>query len=179
MKKLIPLTALIVGLSLVGTASAGNRWHQKNHSYEDTARVLKVKPIYDTVRVSIPEQRCWKERVHSRRSNRESYTGPLLGAIIGGAVGNRFGSGDGKTAMTVAGSLLGASIGNDIYQDDHYAGRRHRVERRCETVDHYETREEVVGYRVKYKYKGRVYRTRMDHRPGDTIRVKVNVRPIH
>jgi uncharacterized protein YcfJ len=48
---------------------------------------------------------------------------------------------------------------------------------RCETVDEYQTREEIVAYRVKYRYKGRIYHTRMDHDPGDTIRLHVTVDP--
>jgi uncharacterized protein YcfJ len=186
MNKLIttPLLALIIGVS--GCASASPRWAHEHHEwenrhqFEDVARVINVKPIYDTVQVSVPEQRCWRERVLRSSYHRDSYTTPLVGAIIGGVVGNQFGRGSGKTAMTVAGTLLGASIGNDLdhsrYDDDDDYRPVHR--RRCETVNNYESREEIVGYRVKYRYKGRIYRTRMDHDPGDTLRVRVTVRPI-
>jgi uncharacterized protein YcfJ len=35
----------------------------------------------------------------------------------------------------------------------------------------------VIGYNVAYRLDGRTYRTRTDHHPGNTIRVRVNVLP--
>jgi len=178
MNKLITLTALALSVGLAGCASAGPRWQHHDRSYEDTARVLKVQPIYETVTVTIPEERCWNEPArHHRGHRRDSYTAPILGAIVGGVVGNQFGGGSGKTALTVAGSLLGASIANDVSHQQRHAP--HHARRHCEVVERYETREEIVAYRVKYRYKGRVYHTRMDYDPGDTLRVSVDVRPIH
>lgn len=182
MNKLIIASALAMGIGLTGCASASPRWkdhHEDRRQYEDTARVIKVKPIYETVRVSVPEERCWRERSYQSKYRHDgSYTGPLVGAIVGGVVGNRFGAGSGKTAMTVAGTLLGASIANDLDRDSREVDYRPVHRRRCETVDRYESHEEIVAYRVKYRYKGRTYRTRMNHDPGDTIRVRVTVRPI-
>lgn len=182
MKRLITLSTLALAIGLVGCANASPRWkdHQKNrHGFDDIARVIKVKPIYESVRVSVPEEHCWRERRYqSQYHGRESYTGPLVGAVVGGVVGNQFGAGSGKTAMTVAGTLLGASIANDIDKDGRAVDYRPAHQRRCETVERYESREEIVAYRVKYRYKGRVYRTRMDHDPGNTIRVHVTIRPI-
>ncbi len=185
MNKLITTSLLALSIGVSGCASASPRWahdrhHWKeDHAFEDVARVIKVKPIYDTIQVSVPEERCWRERIHRSSYHRDSYTTPLVGAIVGGVVGNQFGRGSGKTAMTVAGTLLGASIANDLdrahYDDDDY---RPVHRRRCETVNRYESREEIVGYRVKYRYKGRTYHTRLDHDPGDTLRVRVTVRPI-
>ena len=177
------MAALLAGAVLTtGCASAGPHGHRHGHDrhhYDDYATVLRVKPIYETVDIRIPEERCWDEEVsYSRHSHDGSYTKPLVGAILGGVVGNQFGNKSGKTALTVAGSLLGASIGRDL-RSDHQPGYSYRTETHCETVDRYETREEIVGYRVKYRYKGRVYHTRMDHDPGDTLRVGVSVKPRH
>ncbi|MCC7199757.1 MAG: histidine kinase, partial [Gammaproteobacteria bacterium] len=48
---------------------------------------------------------------------------------------------------------------------------------RCET--RYESRVEqrVEGYRVRYEYGGRQYRTRLPYDPGERMRVQVSVVP--
>ncbi len=185
MKKPIALMSLLLSLGIAGCAGASPRWekphHREGHSYVDSARVISARPIYETVRVRHPEERCWDDYdddAYSVRHDHESYTAPLVGAIVGGVVGNQFGRGSGKTALTVAGGLLGASIANDLRHDGTLADYRPRHRRRCESFDRVSEREEIVGYRVKYRYKGRIFHTRMDHDPGDRIRVRVTVRPI-
>ena len=104
---------------------------------------------------------------------------PLAGGIVGGVVGNQFGGGRGKTVLTVVGALLGASIGHD-YNTSHYRGRP-RVEnvRHCETVDRYEQEQQLVGYRVKYRYEGQTYYTRTTEHPGKFLPVRVRVSPVN
>ncbi len=201
MNKLIHISSLALGIALAGCASADSRWddHEDDlyrdraipaetigydaadeEQFEDTARVLRVTPIYETVQVSVPEERCWKERYYQRSAHGhdDSYTPPLVGAIVGGVIGNQFGRASGKTAMTVAGSLLGASIARDISHKERHVDHRPQHRRRCETTQRVTQREELVAYRVKYRYKGRVFHTRMNHRPGKRIRVRVMVDPI-
>ncbi|MCW8947514.1 MAG: glycine zipper 2TM domain-containing protein, partial [Sedimenticola sp.] len=99
----------------------------------------------------------------------------IAGAIVGGVVGNQFGKGKGKDAMTVAGVLLGASVGNDLGKRP---GRSYVTsERRCESVDNFREHEELVGYRVKYRYNGQVFHTRTSQDPGKFINVRVSVAP--
>ena len=182
MNKLIQISTLALGIALTGCATASPHWDDDHDEYrhrgpfEDTARVIRVTPIYETVRVSVPEERCWKERYYQRSDygHDDSYTPPIVGAIVG----NQFGRGSGKTAMTVAGSLLGASIARDLNHGDRHVDYRPRHRRRCEVTDRVEEHEEIVAYRVKYRYKGRVFHTRMNHHPGKHIRVRVDVRPI-
>ena len=182
MKKLLAVSVLAIALGASGSVSAGPHFDRYRPGPPDdrvhSARVLEARPIYETVRVSVPETHCWQEKVYyPDRSGHRSYTGTIAGAIVGGVVGNQFGHGRGRDAATVAGVLLGGSIGNDLSRDSPRGGH-YEYERRCETVDHYETHEEVVGYRVKYRYKGETYWTRMDHHPGDTIDVRVQVDPV-
>ncbi len=144
--------------------------------YVDNARVVWADPIYETVEVARPVRECWTERVVHRGRRARSYTGAIAGGIIGGVLGNRIGRGDGRTVLTVAGGLLGASIGHDL------SARRGRPrisrEERCETVEHYAEEEQIVGYRVKYRYKGQTFYTRTQEHPGRRIRVRVNVDPV-
>jgi uncharacterized protein YcfJ len=181
----------LVAMFATGQASADSR-----NSYTDTAKVLDVDPIYETVSVYVPEEHCWSTPKRHRRhqskyydyKQNKSYTGAIAGGIIGGVIGNQFGHGSGKKAMTVAGSLLGLSIGHDLSQntsyryDDHYDKANHRYKGRnkhCETTSRYESRDEIAGYRVKYRYKGKRFWTRTQNHPGDRIRVRVKVEPLH
>ena len=182
--------AMALAFGATGCATAGNYRHadyayddysdysSSSHTFTDTAKVLKVKPIYDTVSINRPETRCWNEQVrHHRPSASDSYTPTIAGAILGGVIGNQFGGGRGKDAMTAAGLLLGGSMGNDYRKN---SGRHHSyttTEKRCETIDNYRETTELVGYNVKYKYRGQQYWTRLSNDPGDYIKVNVTVEP--
>jgi len=48
------------------------------------------------------------------------------------------------------------------------------VQERCRTETDYRTTNRVLAYDVTYRYGGREYQTRMDHDPGNRIRVRVN-----
>lgn len=168
--------ALILGVALSTTALADHK--RSTHNYTDYADVLKVKPIREMVKIDTPRQECWTEHVTYYRRHNGSYTPEILGGIIGAAVGNQFGSGSGRGVATAAGALLGGSIAHD-YKRKHSRGHAYtKPVERCETHHEYHTEERIVGYKVKYRYNGRVYRTHMDQHPGDRIRVRVNVTPM-
>jgi len=193
-KYLITATVALSALLAVSQVSA----NAGKHSYIDTAKVLDVEPIYETVTVSIPEESCWNKphrRNRHKNSNHQnnknsSYTGTIAGGIIGGVVGNQFGHGRGKDAMTVAGTLLGLSIGHDLSQNASYrssgdtfgypskhSNRGHK--QHCRTTTRHESRQEIVGYRVKYRYKGNKLWTRTQNHPGKRIKVRVSIKPLH
>ena len=166
--------AIILGIGIVSeTASAGVH----HLGYVDDARVIWARPIYETVEVARPVEECRTERVVHRGRRAHSYTGTIAGGIIGGVVGNQIGRGSGRTILTVAGGLLGASIGHDL---SNRSVRRPRVTRKevCEVVEHYEEREQIVGYRVKYRYNGQTFITRTQEHPGKRIRIRVKVKPV-
>ncbi|MDH3638261.1 MAG: glycine zipper 2TM domain-containing protein [Gammaproteobacteria bacterium] len=178
MKKLTLVSgAVILTTALTGAAYAGPG--KNKYNYMDYGEVIKVKPITEIVEVDTPRQECWTEHVTRYRHSHSSYTPEILGGIIGAAVGNQFGGGSGRKVATAAGALLGGSIGHD------YKRRRGRgyaytepIER-CETRHEHHSEERIVGYKVKYRYNGRVYRTRMDQHPGDRIPLRVNVTPVY
>ncbi len=182
MRKISKLcTALIVTLASGTAMAAGHAqpaW--------DLAEVVSVDPIIEYVSEPVDRQVCWDEpvtyREHSRRGRR-SNGGALLGALIGGVVGNQFGSGHGRDAATLAGATVGYSIGKEEQRQSDYRNGRyvervvHTEEQRCRIETDYRDEERVVGYDVAYRYNGRVYHTRTDAHPGDTIEVRVDVRP--
>jgi uncharacterized protein YcfJ len=157
------------------------------------AKVVSVEPIVESVRVSEPVEQCWVESqpaynsYNSHRSNgydnnyrSNSSTPNILGVIIGGVIGNQFGSGRGKGLATVAGAVLGGSVANDIKQDNRYnrSTTSYRNVERCEVTQQQHREERIVAYDVSYRYNGAVYHTQMDRRPGDEIKVAVNVVPV-
>ena len=144
--------------------------------YEE-AQVVDVEPIIETVERIEPEERCWKETVRVAR-RAEDGTAPLFGALIGGALGNAVGHKKrNKQVGAVIGAVLGANIAQGIAQEARGGSGRVVRQEVCETVERIKHVERVTGYMVTYRHRGDIYRARMDQRPGDTIRVRLNVTP--
>jgi uncharacterized protein YcfJ len=145
--------------------------------YVDTAEVIQAEPQYDLVQVAHPVYECRVERVTHANQGYGAYAGPVAGGIIGGVLGNRLARGRGRTAMTVAGTLLGASVGHSLGAASYRPPTTANV-RRCTTVNRYEQRQQLLGYRVDYRYEGQTFSTRTRGHPGRFIRVRVNVDPV-
>ncbi|HUQ11482.1 MAG TPA: glycine zipper 2TM domain-containing protein [Steroidobacteraceae bacterium] len=147
----------------------------------DYARVVDVEPLMTRVRVSTPERECWDEtRVDERDRGgpRTAAGGAILGAVIGGVIGHQIGSGRGRDAATAAGAVIGAGIGSRQAQRNANAPppSEYTVQR-CDTrySDHWEER--IDAYRVTYVYNGRRQVTQLPYKPGERIRVRVDVSP--
>jgi len=155
----------------------------------DTAQVLSAEPMTRQVRISVPQRDCYPEtryeRVNTRRAGSTPAAGQmLLGGLIGAVIGHQIDDRRSRNTGTVAGALIGTAIGHQVAQDDarrdDYGRDEYRAvdAERCEirTVERVEER--VDGYRVRYRYNGRVYTTRMPRDPGATLRVRVNIAPV-
>lgn len=145
--------------------------------YVDTAEVIQVEPLYQVVQVPRPVNECWIEAVAQGTPRQGGYTGPVVGGIFGGVLGNQLSRGRGRTPMTVAGTLIGVAIGQGVSAASQ---RPHTIAnvRRCRTVNRYEGRQQLVGYRVDYRYEGQTFTTRTRGNPGRFIRVRVDVDPV-
>ncbi len=148
---------------------------------EDYARVVSARPVYRTVENRVPQERCWNETVREEsRSEGNSPAGAIVGGVVGAALGHSVGrGGDNKKMGTAAGAVLGAVVGNQVGKS-HSGGDEvtYRDRERCETSNSVERREQIVGYDVEYQYMGHTYNSRMDHKPGNRIRVAVRVEPL-
>ncbi len=148
----------------------------------DYARVIDVEPLTRRVRVSTPQRECWDEvRYDDRRERARSPAGgALLGAVIGGVLGSQIGSGRGRDAATAAGVVIGAGMGHREAERRNAASaappREYPVQR-CETRYEDTVEERIDGYRVTYEYHGRRQVTELPYKPGDRIRVRVDVSP--
>lgn len=180
------LTTSVVLFSMMfsAMADAGGRHHKSTH----WAKVTRVEPITHMVERRVPEEQCWNEQVkyyddhRGHRGRDNSYTSTIVGGIIGGALGNAVGhKKKNKKIGTAVGAILGASIGSDVgaHGRKHKRSRRHyRNERRCDVTYHTNYEEEILAYRVWFRYKGEEYKTRMNHKPGNKIKVRVSVEPV-
>jgi uncharacterized protein YcfJ len=148
----------------------------------DYARVIDAEPLMRRIRVTSPRRECWDEvRYDERgyRGGRSSSGGALLGAVIGGVIGSQIGSGRGRDAATAAGAVIGAGVGHREAERRNAGGpppREYTVQR-CETRYQETFEERIDGYRVTYEYHGRRQVTELPYKPGDRIRVRVDVSP--
>jgi len=111
----------------------------------------------------------------------------VVGGIAGAVLGSKVGGGTGAYAATAIGSMVGGMAGRQVYERtqanrnvrpgvvsvcdpepvrDGYAGGYSR------TSDG-----RTTAYDVTYEYNGRRYTRRMDHHPGERVRVRVDVSP--
>jgi uncharacterized protein YcfJ len=194
--------ALAISAAAAGAAVAGfqdygrgnDSRYDANNSRTDYAQVVRVEPAYDRYSTGGYErQECWNEQTNAydngyyRDSNGRLYqgnrdsnvNGTIIGALIGGALGNQVGKGDGRKAATIGGAVVGGIVGNNIDRNhDAYEYRdTSGTVRRCRTV--YDNGpQQASGYTVTYRYAGQNYRAYTRNRPGRTIRVVVDVRPV-
>jgi uncharacterized protein YcfJ len=138
------------------------------------ADVLRSDPVYAKVEDSNPEEVCEDVEVRRTRHN-GSGAGAVIGAIVGAALGNQVGKGDGRKAATVAGAVIGGTIGHEAGEDSDRSYSD--VETQCHVEENIQTRRELIGYDVEYRYRGEVYYTRLDTDPGDRLRIRVAVSP--
>ena len=131
------------------------------------AQVLRVSPAYIMVRISVPEERC-----DDLTESRDSGTGGAVpGELVGGALGNQVGKGGGRKASTLVGAVVGGVIGRGI---DRNNGPRNPG---CHTIEVLRPERRLDGYDVEYQYKGETYMSRLDHDPGNRLRIRIAVRP--
>ncbi len=180
MKSLQSIVAASI-LAFAATAHAGydDYEHHDSASYTDWARVTRVTPQYE--RVKVARQRCRTEYLSEHDEYREegrSYGGAIIGGIAGGILGNQVGRGDGRKVATAAGAVVGAIVGDRIDNGGYRPVRNepmHREVQRCRTVHDWEDR--LTGYQVEYEYHGRHYTRFMTEEPGRRFRVRVSVTP--
>ena len=151
----------------------------------DYADVVDATPLFKTVRISIPKEECWNERVphHGNQHNRgtSDALGSVLGGVIGGAIGNEVGhSKKNKQVGAVVGAIVGSTIGKSIANNN---GKRHgeviyTTEEVCRVYQDYHEEDRVIGYSVRYRYNNKSYTTRMKSDPGETIKLRLAISPV-
>ncbi len=170
----LPASVLLLMLVTTPLVQAEASEHV-SYAYAD---VLRVDPVYETIRHIEPREECSDQAVSVRKVTRGNGGGAIIGAIIGGVLGSQVGSGDGRRAATAAGAVLGGAIGNDAERRMEGEQEYETVEQRCRIVEVEREERRIAGYDVEYRLKGEVYFSRLSYDPGNKLRVRVSVTPV-
>ncbi|QNH11961.1 glycine zipper 2TM domain-containing protein [Xanthomonas sp. SI] len=194
--------ALAVGV--VGSAAAQDygrydgyreRGYANSGTY-DYARVVRADPIIVPVRgPRETTERCYERPASDgyvengyrndgyysngyRGSDGGRSAATVVGGIAGALLGSRVGGGNGRFVGTAVGTMVGGLAGRSIYDSNARTTVQTGSVSVCEPVAYRsESYDRVDGYDVTYEYGGRYYHTRSAERPGDRIRVRVDVLP--
>ncbi|WP_369937269.1 glycine zipper 2TM domain-containing protein [Xanthomonas tesorieronis] len=196
------LTAALA-VSVVGSAAAQDygryddyrdRGYPSSGSYE-YARVVRADPILVHVRgPRETTERCYErpasgsyvENGYGGGYYNDGYRGTdggrsaatVVGGIAGALLGSRVGGGSGRFVGTAVGTMVGGLAGRSIYDSNARTTVQTGSVSVCEPVAYRnDSYDRVDGYDVTYEYGGRYYHTRSAERPGDRIRVRVDVLP--
>ncbi len=183
MKPLTSTGLIAFYLAIGGYASADCiRGERSQGARLDTAQVVTVKPIYQTVNVGHRRGQCWNKRARKPHPEPMDHanTGIVTGRIISDAVGHQFAHNGCEKAAIIASFRPAASMDHDQKHSDHPGTHcpGYRFEKHGKIPHDCQSHDAIVGYRVKYRYRGWIYRTRMRNNPGDTIRVRVDLIPM-
>ena len=141
--------AMFAALAIALPATAQTGWRDGDGANGDVrydiARVVKVDAVVSHASRPVSRETCWSEPTTYKYLPRYTYRGDA----------DNDGDADG---VTVSGGYQKISDGGE----------------RCRTETSYRDTDRVLGYEVTYRYGGREYTTRMDHDPGDRMRVRVN-----
>jgi uncharacterized protein YcfJ len=188
------LVGVLAAACMLSTGFAQDRYDDRHDpGYDDRydggvydyAKVVDVQPLTTRVRVSTPQRECWDEKRTEPGGYAPGPHGPqvagstLLGAAIGAVIGHQIGDGQGRKVATAGGAVIGAAIGHQqgMRRVGEVSAPQPYTVQRCETRYHDEYQERIDGYRVTYLYHGRRQVTELPYRPGDRIRVRVDVSP--
>ncbi|MAM57430.1 MAG: hypothetical protein CMN25_08865 [Salinicola sp.] len=166
MNKPIVIGGVIAALGIAGGIAVGS--YQSSESGPRYAEIVDVEPIVQTT--DTPREVCKNVTVTHQRPVKDEnrIAGTAIGAIVGGVVGNQFGGGSGKKIMTAAGAVGGGVAGNQVQQQMQQGDTYQTTEQRCSTVN--DSKEETVGYDVRYRYDGEVHEAKLDEKPeGDKV----------
>lgn len=146
---------------------------QQGYDGGQYAQVTAVTPVRQDV--SNPQKVCHDEVINRTVPPKDQHqiAGMAIGAVAGGLLGHMVGSGKGNTLATAAGAIGGGYAGKRIEESHQQANVQSEVVHRCSTVAN--TSSNIVAYDVTYVYNGVTRTTRMDHDPGDRVRVEQSV----
>jgi uncharacterized protein YcfJ len=159
--------------ALVPTAY-GQDYRYRDYRESDTARVVNSTPVYESANV---REECWNPRARVYEERRDTHdtnnNGTVIGAIAGGVLGHQVDSGAGGT---IGGALLGGIVGNQIDRQHNSNEQTDLDFSRCRRLGG--RTGNIVGYDVRYMYRGQEYNTRLASDPGRRIRVAPDGSPL-
>jgi uncharacterized protein YcfJ len=163
--------SMIVGsvLGAVVATAGGSIAGYRMLAEDDFAEVVSVTPLVE--RIETPREECRDQVVTRQKPVKDEHriTGTVIGAIAGGVIGNELGGGGDNTGAKIAGAAAGGFAGNKVQQHMQQNATYTTTETVCDTV--VDVSERTAGYDVTYKLGDTTGTVRMDHDPGNRIRV--------
>lgn len=144
-----------LGLALLGTACASDRYvryEAGDDSFFDYARVERVDRIVNTVTEPTKRRECWSQprsEYHPEGTYRRDELSPTVVTSINGS----------------------PVVRSEVVETGGYYTQGY--EQQCRTRTDYDSAQRVVGFDVVYNYRGEDYHERMNHDPGERVRVHV------
>jgi len=177
---LLPLPLILLGMAAAAAAQAPSRAQPVQVPEEappvrvvpaenvrvDYAQVLRVEPVYQTLRATRTEERCETTpvvEVSAPRTPRQE-SGGAFSRMVESV--REFFTGDGGRGQDQAGAPAPA------------AATPSPREARCELVQVDRQFQRPIAYDVDYVYKGTKYRSRLAEDPGNRLRIRVSVTPL-
>jgi uncharacterized protein YcfJ len=162
------IKGITIGIATLVLAVAGVAEYKA--MYPKSADVVAVKEITQTVET--PRKECKDVRVQHRAptSDPNRIAGTVIGGVAGGLLGSQIGRGAGNTVATIAGAAGGAYAGNQVQGSMQRNNVVTSTKRMCKTV--YDKSQQLLGYDVTYRLKGKEEVVRMAYRPGATLPVE-------
>ena len=146
---LLPILSLALW---AGTAAAQNTVIQAENVRFDYAQVLRVTPVYQTLRASSVEQQCEDE---------DSRFSRAFGAV--------------KDALTREDK---PERDGDKNSKDDKGSQDGKDPAKCRPVTVDREFRRPIAYDVDYAYKGAKFRSRLPEDPGNRLRIRVSVTPV-
>ncbi len=160
--------SIIIGMAMSALAVAGVVGYRALKP--TSADVVAVKEITQTVETPRKECKNVQVRQQAPTSDPNRIAGTAIGGVAGGILGNQIGRGGGNAVATILGAAGGAYVGNQLQGSMQKNDVITTTKRRCTTV--YDTSQQVVGYDVTYRLKGKEEVVRTAYRPGATLPVE-------
>ncbi len=176
--------SLTIGALALAATSAHAGKHSRHYENFDYAKVINVHPVTKQVKYSEPVRHCYDKKVRyesprKHYSHKNEIVGALIGAAVGNRVGKRIGGRNGRDIATAAGAVIGGVIGHENSRKHYgkHSSGYYKTVQYCDTSHKVHYEDKVVAYKVTYKYRGQIYKTRTNYHPGDSLKVRVNVAP--
>lgn len=159
---------MIIGIATVALAVAGVAGYRA--MYPKTAAVVAVAEVTKTVET--PRKECRDVLVQQRAPTADPnrIAGSVIGGVAGGVLGHQIGRGSANTVATIVGAAGGALVGNQVQGSMQKSDVVTTTKRQCTTV--YDRSQQLVGYDVTYRLKGKEDVIRLAYRPGATLPVE-------
>ena len=159
---------ITIGIATAALAVAGVAGYKTLNP--KSADVVAVKEITQTIETPRKECKDVQVRQQARTSDPNRIAGTVIGGLAGGLLGNQIGRGAGNTVATIAGAAGGAYVGNQVQGGMQRNDVVTATKRICRTV--YDKSQQLLGYDVTYRFKGKEEVVRMAYRPGATLPVE-------